>query len=214
MSLKLIDLKSCRGAIAATLVVLAGCASGPASLPDPVAASAVSAYPADASDRYARALGLIDAGEAGKAADMLRVLAADYPDYAGPLINLAMLAADNGNADEAMALLVQALEICENCAPAWNQAGILHREAGRFGAAEDAYLHALAADPDYALAYYNLGVLYDLYYQRPELAVEHYERYVALAADMDSAEKVAKWITDLRLRIGDQPRTAQAGETT
>ena len=36
-------------------------------------------------------------------------------------------------------------------------------------------------DPNYAIAYLNLGVLCDLYLQQPQRALEAYERYLALA---------------------------------
>jgi tetratricopeptide (TPR) repeat protein len=199
-------------ALLAAGLVLGGCAAtGPREAAAP-ADPAAPVYPADAMDRYARALGWMDAGEDGRAADSFRTLAAEYPDYAGPLVNLAILEARAGRTDEGISLLEEAVVICANCAPAWNQLGILLRRQGRFEAAESAYLRALAADPDYALAHYNLGVLYDLYQQQPATAVQHYERYVALAGGEDPAP-VDKWIADLRRRIGEPAQTAQAEGT-
>ena len=61
--------------------------------------------------------------------------------------------------------------MCTSCAPVWNGLGVLHRQQGQFSEAEQAYLQAIELDPGYALAYYNLAVLYDLYMQRPELAL-------------------------------------------
>ena len=83
-------------------------------------------------------------------------------------------------------------------------------EQGRFAEAEQAYRSALASDPHYALAHYNLGLLYELYQQRHQLAVEHYEQYVALAGDKQAAAEVGKWIADLRRRLGQPARTARA----
>lgn len=188
---------------------LGGCAgSAPTRVMD-AEASAEPVFPADATDRYAHALGWMDAGEDARAADEFRALAADYPDYAGPLVNLAILESRLGNTDAGINLLSNAVVICENCAPAWNQLGILYRRQGRFAEAESAYLKALAADPDYALAHYNLGVFYDLYQQQPANAVEHYERYVALSGAGDPAP-VDKWIADLRRRIGEPRQAAKA----
>lgn len=193
----------------ALTVALGGCAgSKPTQVAD-VDATGAPVFPADAMDRYARALGWMDAGEDARAAGAFRELAADYPDYAGPLVNLAILESRAGNTDAGINLLSNAVVICADCAPAWNQLGILLRRQGRFEEAETAYLKALAENPDYALAHYNLGVLYDLYQQQPATAVQHYERYVALSADGEQPP-VDKWIADLRRRIGEPAKAAQA----
>lgn len=196
--------------LAATL--LAGCAAGPARQPQVQGSGQPGFdYPQAAVDDFARALGYMDAGDAERARELLLGLSRRHPDYAGPYLNLAILAAGDGDAAAAQDYLQQALAVCQHCAPAWNQLGILHRQAGRFDEAEQAYRAALDSDPGYAYAHYNLGVLYDLYQQRHALAVEQYEQYVALAADERSAEEVGKWIADLRRRLGLTARTAQAG---
>lgn len=188
--------------------LLAGCAGSPARPPAETAEEAVQVFPAAAEERFGRALGFMEAGDDEQAAAVLRDLAADYPDYAGPLVNLAIIESRDGDDASGIALLENAVVICSQCAPAWNQLGILLRRQGRFEEAESAYRQALQFDPDYALAHYNLGVLYDLYQQQHELAVEHYERYVALAAGPDAS--VDKWITDLRRRIGAPAQAAKA----
>ena len=170
-------------------------------------------WPAAALRDYERALGLMDAGRDEDASRQLSELADRYPEYAGPLMNLGLLAARNGDSEAASGYFKLATSICATCAPAWNQLGILHREHGRFAEAEEAYRQALASDPDYALAHYNLGVLYDLYQGRHAAAVEHYERYVALAGGSGDTRQVDRWIADLRRRLGEPPRAAQIGES-
>jgi tetratricopeptide (TPR) repeat protein len=55
-------------------------------------------------------------------------------------------------------------------------------EQGRyFGLAEEAYLMAIALDPDYARPRYALGVLYVFDLKRPEEAIPHVERYLGLS---------------------------------
>ena len=63
-------------------------------------------------------------------------------------------------------------------------------------------------DPNYAIAYLNLGVLCDLYLQQPARALEAYERYLALAGAPD--EKVSGWVTEIKKRLGSEPRAARA----
>ncbi len=169
-------------------------------------------YSPEIVDAYAHALGLMDAGKTDKARTEFRKLADAHPDLAGPLTNLAILARQDGDMDAAVEWLNKATQVCTNCAPGWTELGIIQRLSGHFDAAEKAYLKALESDPDYAPAHYNLGVLYDLYQQRQEPALKHYERYVALSDDADSKKQVGKWIADLRRRLGEGPRTARAGE--
>ncbi len=85
-------------------------------------------------------------------------------------------------------------------APAMTGLGLAYRNTGRFGLAEDAYRSALQADPGYAPAMLNLGVLLDLYLQRPAEALEQYEAYQAKLLQPD--ERVAGWIRELEIRTG------------
>jgi hypothetical protein len=70
-------------------------------------------------------------------------------------------------------------------------------------------MKAVTASPDYALAHYNLGVLNELYLQRLDLALQHFERYQELSGE---DEQVSKWIADLKRRITGTQRTANVTE--
>ncbi len=150
--------------------------------------------------RYAQAVFLLETGDQHGAEAELKRFVADYPDYPGPHINLALIYGAQGRDDEAMAALQQALQRDPASAAALNQIGILHRKAGRFGEAEAAYLKAITVNPDYALAHYNLGVLNDLYFGRLDQALSAYESYQALTPTEDP--EVARWIVDLSRRVG------------
>jgi len=85
---------------------------------------------------------------------------------------------------------------------AWNVLGSLLRRAGRFEEARRAYEAAIEADPFYPNAYCNLGILYDLYLQRPAEARRYYERYLVLAPARE--KEIRRWLVDL-----ERPRVAQ-----
>ena len=208
----LIEPLGCRLTTAILVLALSACAGAPKRV-DVAEGEDESApdWPAAAVRDYERALGLMDAGRDEDASRQLSELADRYPEYAGPLMNLGLIAVRNGDAEAASGYFKLATTICATCAPAWNQLGILYREQGQFADAEQAYQQALASDPDYALAHYNLGVLYDLYQSRHAAAVEHYERYVALAGGTGDTAQVDRWIADLRRRLGEPPR-APVGE--
>jgi hypothetical protein len=59
------------------------------------------------------------------------------------------------------------------------------------------------------LAHYNLGVLNELYLQRLDAALQHFERYQALAG---GDRQVEKWIADLKRRVAANQRTANVAE--
>jgi len=159
---------------------------------------------------FAEALALLEAGEDTQAESRLRALVDNYPDYAGPMVNLALIRARRDELDPAAALLERAVRACGQCAPAWTELGLVQRRQGRFVQAEQSYLAAIAADDGYANAHFNLAVLYDLYLQRPELALAEYGRY----RDLDATPgEVDKWITDLQRRTRAVERSARLENT-
>ncbi len=178
----------------------AGSAGGVADGSASQAQDADARVPERAMVSYNRALDAMRAADWTEAELELEQLTLAYPDYAGPHVNLAIVYMATGRDAEAETALTQALSLNPRHAQAFNQLGILARRQGRFDAAEQAYQDALAADPNYALAHFNLGVLLDLYLSRPADALSHYEAYQSLLPEADPT--VAKWIVDLRRRLG------------
>lgn len=181
--------------------------------PDNAALAAASAPSPAVLAEYLAALAQLQAGDEAAADSALQAFNAAHPELAGPLLNLALLRMRQGDEAAARDYFDKASAVCTNCAPVWNGLGVLHRQQGLFSEAEQAYLKAIELDPGYALAYYNLAILYDLYIQRPELALVNYEQYISLGADDGNAE-VERWIADLRRRVSAMPTTARAEGTT
>lgn len=168
--------------------------------------------PNDAQVSYQRALDAMRRGDVTEAELELEQLTLEYPDFAGPRVNLAIIYMDSGREEAAQQALERALVLNPTHAAAYNQLGIVMRQQGKFVEAEQAYVDALAIAPDYALAHYNLGVLLDLYLKRPDEALAHYERYQDLVSGDD---QVRKWIIDLRRQLGITEPTSRIaqGET-
>jgi tetratricopeptide (TPR) repeat protein len=203
-----------RIALVAFVLAISGCAAvDRGEENDDPAATAVGPDPAVVA-AHDEAVALVQAGDDTQAATRLDALVTQYPQYAGPMVNRALIHARRGETDSALALLERAVAVCEHCAEAWNQRGVLLRQNGRFSDAEEAYHKAIAANPQHAPVHFNLGVLYDLYLQRPELALEQYESYVALETDASVAADVNKWITDLRRRTGAVEQAASTEDDT
>jgi Flp pilus assembly protein TadD len=164
--------------------------------------------PPEAVQKFDQAVVHMSGGDAAAAESEFRALADAYPTFSGPLLNLGILQAKASRFDDAEKSLRAAVDRNGNNAQAFNQLGIVYRKLGRFKEADVAYQRAVEIDPNYAIAYLNLGVLCDLYLQQPQRALEAYERYLALAGTPD--EKVNGWVTELKKRLGSEPRSARA----
>ena len=154
--------------------------------------------PPEVLTQFEQAAAIMAAGDLVDAELRFKEFVLLYPDYPGAWVNLAIIHAGNGNDVAAREALDAALAADPNYAPALNQLGMLLRRNGKFLEAEAAYLKAVTASPDYALAHYNLGVLNELYLQRLDVALQHFETYQELVG---GDEQVAKWIEDLRRRV-------------
>lgn len=164
--------------------------------------------PPEAVQKFDQAVVHMSGGDLASAEREFRALADAYPTYSGPLLNLGILQAKARRFEDAEKSLRSAVDRNGNNAQAFNQLGIVYRKLGRFKEADLAYQRAVEIDPNYAIAYLNLGVLCDLYLQQPERALEAYERYLALAGTPD--EKVNGWVTEIKKRLGSEPRSARA----
>ena len=165
--------------------------------------------PAAALTMFEQATAAMAAGEFVDAELRFKEFLLQYPDYPGAHVNLAIIHSSGGDDAAAEAAINAALALQPNHPAALNQLGMLLRRNGNFLEAEAAYLKAVTVSPEYALAHYNLGVLNELYLQRLEAALRHFEIYQSLVGE---DKQVAKWITDLTRRVAANQRTANVAE--
>ena len=195
----------------AAVLVMSGCAAtGTNSSTDSKAeGQARSDIPPQALTLFEQAAAIMAAGDLVDAELRFREFLRRYPDYPGGHVNLAIIHINNGDEAAAQADLDAALALSPNHPAALNQQGMLFRRNGKFIEAEAAYLKAVTAAPDYALAHYNLGVLNELYLQRLDNALRNFQQYQLLVGD---DKQVEKWIIDLRRRVAANLRTANVAE--
>lgn len=198
------------------LAALGACASGPdtatreqRNVLGAGGVETVREIPPQAQSLFEQAVAVMASGDHLEAVFRFEEFVLQYPGYPGAHVNLAIIHARNGDDSAAEGSITDALLINPEYAPALNQLGMLLRRQGKFREAESAYQKALAAQPSYALVHYNLGVLNELYLQRLEEALRHYERYQELSGD---DEQVKKWISDLTRRVAASQRTANVTE--
>ncbi len=174
----------------------------------PVALDNKAVVPPAAQQQFDKAIAALKSGQTTAAQATLLQLTRDYPALAAPWINLGLIEFKAGRNDAALGYFKQAVEHDAKSAAAQLYLGLGLRQAGQFKAAESAYLAALSADANLTQAHYNLGVLYDLYLQRPDLALQQYEHYQSLLETPDA--KVAAWIKDLKARLNSKAKAAGA----
>jgi len=198
------------------LLALSACGTSGEPRPAPAATSAgadgspgAAVLPPQGLTLFEQAASVMAAGDRIDAELRFKEFLLQYPDVPAAWVNLAIIHGENGNADAAMDAVGRALAVAPDFAPALNQLGLLHRKNGNFADAEAAYLKAVTVSPEYPLAHYNLAVLNELYLQRLDVALAHFEQYQALVGD---DEQVEKWIADLERRVAANQRTANVAE--
>lgn len=118
------------------------------------------------------------------------------PGLAGAYFNLALIAIQNNEPEEAFKFVNTALDKNPNLAQALNLLGFLEQEQGKIQQAEKHYLEAIKNKDDYAIAHYNIALLYDVYLQNINKAIFHYEKYMKITNNKD--KKTADWLEHLK----------------
>ncbi len=121
------------------------------------------------------------------------------PEFSGPRANLALIYIKQRRYDKAEENIRLALEKNPNMAQALNIAGVIENRKGNINKAKKYYEKAISKKEDYALAHYNLALLYDVYLQNIRKAVDHYQRYLLLIDYEDKRTKV--WVEELKRNI-------------
>ncbi len=153
--------------------------------------------PARANTEFTRALTLMRGSDPTQAILEMQVLTQSYPDLPGPYANLGILHRNANQLAESEAALAKATERAPWDAQTWNEYGLTLRQAGKFAEARTAYERAVKANPSYAPAHRNLGVLLDLFLDDPVTAQTELETYKTLTGE---DKPVSGWLAELRAR--------------
>jgi tetratricopeptide (TPR) repeat protein len=155
--------------------------------------------PAPARADFDRAVNYMRGGNAAEAELDFKQVALQYPQFAAPLVNLALLQRKQGQLEQAEQSLKSAVSHESASAVAWTELGVTQRMRGEFKDAQASYEQAIAVDARYAPAWRNLGVLMDLYLNDPNRALTAFEQYKQLTGE---DKPVSGWIAELRQRLG------------
>lgn len=189
-----------RNALMLSLLLMAGCGS---TVPVKPATAVFDEPPIErpviAVDRtdeaIALAIGLIKGNNYRQAEANFEEIVKVRPDIAEAYFNLGLVKFKLKKYADAIDSLTFGLKIKPQDTGAINLLALCQRSLGKFIDAEAAYKRALALDPINETAHFNIGVLYELYLFKPELALEHYREYQKLQRTADT--KVAGWVAAL-----------------
>jgi Flp pilus assembly protein TadD len=162
----------------------------------PAPAPEIPKAPARATADFTRVLGLMRS-DPTQAMLEFQVMTQSYPELPGPYANLGILYRNANQLGEAEAALAKATELASWDAQIWTEYGVTLRQAGKFREARAAYEKAVQANPSYAPAHRNLGVLLDLYLGDSLTAQTEFETYKSLTGE---DKPVSGWIAELRGR--------------
>lgn len=156
---------------------------------------------------YLRAIATLKSGDTAEALELLLHLSREAPDKPNVFTNLGLAYFQLQQGELAEQAFVQALARNADDAIAHNHLGILKRRKGQFQDALLEYQRAIEIDAEYARAHLNLGILFDLYLQDLEKALQQYRKYLELTSDENA--QVAGWIVDIERRLKSTTRNKQ-----
>ncbi len=148
---------------------------------------------------YEEAIAALKNGATDKALKLLTRLSQDAPDKPRLFTNLGLAHFQLQQSELAELAFQQAITRDSDDAVAHNHLGILQRQQGRFQDALQEYKRAIKIDSKYAHAHLNLGILFDLYLQDLEKALQQYRKYQKLTSEENTL--VAGWIIDIERRL-------------
>jgi len=153
----------------------------------------------DEQKTYQDALEALKADNADKAISSLVKIANNHPNHIGAWINLAHAYLTKTKINEAESAAAHAKSINPKVAEIYNLQGLIAVQKGEYANAEKSYLQSIQLKANYPASHYNLGLLYDMYYQDIDHAVIEYERYLELSDGTD--KKTVGWVTELKQKI-------------
>lgn len=156
--------------------------------------------PAAAAQELGKIAASIKAGRLADAERNLLKLHETYPKLSGPLVNLGLVTWRQKKTAEAEAFFLRAQAANKYNSDAYTQYAVMLREQGKFKEAEAQYVKALGIWPHNFDAHRGLGVLYDLYMGKFDLALQHYQMCDQLSVEPN--KEIKGWIVDLQRRTG------------
>lgn len=134
---------------------------------------------------YKNAIMALNSNELDKAEQLFIAMSERQPHIAGSWANLALISIKKADLPQAEIYAKTALVKNPKMPQALNLSGYLAQKNGEINKAKSYYLQAIRHKSNYALAHYNLALLFDVYLQDIAKAIEHYQLYLAYSKQKD-----------------------------
>lgn len=152
--------------------------------------------PAD-EENYRKALSHMASGEYNEAQKILGKLYSHFSNHAEIASNYALASFEVGDTERTSQLLEAAQSQNKETAELANLAGLVAKKEGEFNKAVAAFERAIQHKRDYALAYYNMALIYDIYFQELPPAIKNYKSYLEYSTDTEANTEVQAWVDQL-----------------
>lgn len=118
----------------------------------------------------------------------------------GPWVMLGDIAMKQQQPEDAEKHFRKALDINPSNINAYLRLAQVLRVKGKFVSAQNVYAEVLALWKDFPEAHLNLGILYDVYLNKPLVGQQHMEAYQFLTDS--KSQEVSEWLAEIRSRTG------------
>jgi len=153
----------------------------------------------DLSDKFNLAVKYIDNKKYDEAIELLIDVTSNTNKHSAPYINLAIAYSETGKIKDAENTLLKAIKINPTHPVTNNELGLVYRKTGRFPKAKETYENIIKNYPQFLPARKNLGILFDLFMNDLDCAIEQYVAYLNVRPN---EKEMAIWLTDLKRRAG------------
>lgn len=147
-------------------------------------------------EQYKQGLQSLKENDLSNAQRVFEAFVQDKPELAGAYSNLALIHFNKEEYDTSLEFVNKALLRNPEQAQAHQLRAQIMIIEGKIHEAKKDYLKAIELKPNYLNAQYNLALLYDIYFQETELAIQHYEIYLSLLTKPDEATQ--EWVNHLK----------------
>ena len=145
------------------------------------------------------AISQLDSDDLSEAIKKLSKLKKKTP-HPSILSNLSLAYFRNNQFEQAANTVAEALSLQPENAHLSHLDALIKLKQNNYPAAEKGFKKAISLNKDYALAHYNLALLYDIYFQELKPAYEHYLIYLNLI-DYQDADTIT-WVEQLKYSVG------------
>ena len=147
-------------------------------------------------EEYKKGIAALTNKDLKLATDIFMAFKQQHPGLAGAYSNLGLIHYKLNNYELSTRYIEAALKLNPKQSQAYNIRAQLHLINGEIKQARNNYIKAINLNPSYAIAHYNLALLYDIYLQDIEPAIKHYEKFMLLQKMPDETTK--NWIKHLK----------------